>query len=111
MIWIEWVAIGIGVGIVLLAVGAWGVVQVLDIMEALDLRRAERARQLERARQFLRDPQNHPMPDNVQVPYTGPSTGTATWPGPQQHPTWTSGTSGNVSQTKLVNLNNMIRTN
>ena len=56
------IVIGVGIGIVLsivicLAVSAWGVVQVLDVMEALDLRREAKRRKLQEARKYLTNPE------------------------------------------------------
>ena len=90
--WYEWVGV-ISLGLIFaIAVGAWGMVQVLDIMEALDLRRIERQKELQKAREYLRNPTKD---DNVAKPYTNGYTQTAGQ--------YTSGTSGNVNSTKFNN--------
>lgn len=78
MTWIEYAALG-ALGLIIgFAIGAWGIVQVLDIMEALDLRRIERQRQLEKARQYLRDPNNDNTAVDTSSGWTNPSTWTTT---------------------------------
>lgn len=90
------------------SVFAWGMVQVLDVMEALDLRRIEKQKELQKAREYLRNPQGQDQTGQTTTyPYYSQTTTTS--PNPSGSGMWSSGTSGNVNSTQLVNLNNWVR--
>lgn len=78
--WIGTIGLILAGFIVLISVGAWGIVQCLDVMEAMDLRRQAKARELKKAREYLTDPGS----------FKTTSTGTASTPNVSVSPnnTW-----------------------